>query len=408
MAMVAGGGFRGRSSGTNKSICGDCDQLRERLARCQQALQESRENERRQTALAEASEQAAMEAREKAQFHAARAEATQAWAVSRPQMCNAQSQTEAAPPLMNASSQTIPDEPKCVSEAGVQVEPPQCITIAAGTQTLEIPMADAAVQHEQDQRGVGVQASVDSQTNEAQTETFVAEEKEIAVQTEVKNFHTSQTQTDQIKLEAEPCKAPVMPPKVVVEVEVQTQPLEKPVKATTTKGVQAVPPSPPAPVHQALQTEPWEDEGVLEKLRSKIKSCENIVEAIGFENAELKASQKNLQTELRNMQQQVSTWMRAAQSKVFGHLNVLVVSPKAECTIRGENLDMTSWDIHRIQSLIEEEVIPRFTRVFAYEGEEQPPEVKSAIDGAMKEFASTFKRKLSEMLSNAGPKATRG
>jgi hypothetical protein len=56
MAMVAGGGFRGPSRGS-KTVC-ECEQLREKLAKCQQALAESREKERRQAAIADASAEA--------------------------------------------------------------------------------------------------------------------------------------------------------------------------------------------------------------------------------------------------------------------------------------------------------------------------------------------------------------
>jgi len=260
-------------------------------------------------------------------------------------------------------------------------------------------MADAAAQWEQDVRAVEVQVTVDSQANSAQTEGFPAETAEAAVQANGRRAtKTLETQTMDIEPEA-----PVVETKVV-EVEVQTE--QAPVKATSSKAVQAAQ-RPPTQLTQGLQTDPWEDQALFEKLRLRVATSDAAVEVLGLENAELKTTERTLQDDLRNSQQLVATWQKAAKSKVFGHLNVLVVSPKAECTVRGQNIEMASWDTSRIQSMIEEEVIPRFTRVFAYESEEQPPEVQNAIDLAMKDFASTFRTKLSEMLTTAGHKAAR-
>eukprot|EP00746_Dinoflagellata_sp_MGD_P006458 gnl/MRDRNA2_/MRDRNA2_112635_c0_seq1.p1 gnl/MRDRNA2_/MRDRNA2_112635_c0~~gnl/MRDRNA2_/MRDRNA2_112635_c0_seq1.p1 ORF type:complete len:472 (-),score=115.89 gnl/MRDRNA2_/MRDRNA2_112635_c0_seq1:43-1458(-) len=402
MAMVAGGGFRGPGAGVSNRMC-DCEQLREKLARCQNALEQSREKERRQAAMVEAQAEALSDAHEKVQFHAARAEACASF---KPEMCSASSQTDPkTPPIRSIASQTIVAEcERC--EVEVQVDPPQSSTVTIGSQTSTTALVDAAAQYEQDVRDLAVQATVNSDNNGTQTEAFppVVHVEEVSMQTEATGVCVIETQTDDIETpEAEPCEEE----KEVIEVEVQTEPLEEPAKATASKGVQAVP-RPRTPVERGQQTEPSEDDALVEKLRLKISASETVIEVLGLENAELKASEKMLQEELKREKQQVTTWQKAAQSKVFGHLNVLVVSPKAECTVRGESLDMTSWDISRIQSLIEEEVIPRFTRVFAYEGDDQPPEVRNAIDGAMKEFASTFRMKLSEMLQNAGPKASRG
>jgi hypothetical protein len=400
MAMVAGGGFRG-PSGVSNRIC-DCDQLREKLARCQNALEQSREKERRQTAMVEAQAEALADAREQVQFHAARAEAC---ALYKPEMCSAGSQTEceAAPCQSVGSQTTVVECERC--EVEVQVEPPHSSTAAVGSQTSVTPLVHAAVQYEQDVRELAVQTTMEHDDNGTQTEAFSPEVEEVSMQTEANTVSVIATQTDDVEVqEAESCEEPQE--KIVIEVEVQTEPLEAPAKATASKGIQAVP-RPRTPVERGQQTEPSEDERLVEKLRLKVNASETVIEVLGLENVELKASEKMLQEELKREKQQVATWQKAAQSKVFGHLNVLVVSPKAECTVRGESLDMTSWDISRIQSLIEEEVIPRFTRVFAYEGEDQPPEVRNAIDGAMKEFATTFRTKLSEMLSNAGPKAAR-
>lgn len=399
MAMVAGGGFKsGPTRRGSKEIC-ECDQLREKLSRCQHALEQAREKERRQAVIAEASAEALAAAHEQVQFHAARAEACASY---KPEMRSTGLQTDVVPSKSMASQATSVVRRSC--EVGVQAEPTPSSTSAVGSQTFATPRADAAAQYELDVRTVEVQAMVDSQTHAAQTEDFSAEVAELAVQTETTSVGVMETQTEEIEpQQAEPCKTT----KQFVEIEVQTTPLEEPAKASASKGVQAVPRPPPAPIHRSQQTEPSEDEGLVEKLRLKVNASETVIEVLGLENVDLKAAERALQDELRASQQQVATWQKAAQSKVFGHLNVLVVSPKAECTVRGESLDMASWDISRIQSLIEEEVIPRFTRVFTYEGEEQPPEVKNAIDGAMKEFASTFRAKLSEMLTNAGPKAPR-
>lgn len=398
MAMVAGGGFRGRQDTSNR-ICTDCDQLREKLARCQNALEQAREKEKRQAALIESQAEELAEAREQVAFHAARAEACAAY---KPDMCSTASQTVSEvrplkPPLRSMASQTAPVA--CQScEAEVQVDPPQCTTVTVGSQTLATPLVDAVTQYQQDVRELAVQTTVDSANNAVQTEDFPAEVAEVAMQTEATSFRVIETQTDEVESqEAESCEEETQ----VAEAEVQTEPLKEPRKATASKGIQAVP-RPRTPVERGQQTEPMEDLE-KEKLRLKVDASEIMIDNLGLENGELKASERALQDELRSSQQQVATWQKAAQSKVFGHLNVLVVSPKAECTVRGESLDMTSWDTSRIQSLIEEEVIPRFTRVFAYEGEEQPPEVKNTIDGAMKEFAATFRMKLSEMLANAGP-----
>lgn len=105
----------------------------------------------------------------------------------------------------------------------------------------------------------------------------------------------------------------------------------------------------------------------------------------------------DLQDVLRLCREDSEAWQQMAQSKAMGHMNITILCPRAECTIGGEKIEMDSWNPSKLKEEFENEVLPRFARVFVSneEGSQPRPE---AVERTMQEFVDAFRSRLSAML----------
>jgi len=68
--------------------------------------------------------------------------------------------------------------------------------------------------------------------------------------------------------------------------------------------------------------------------------------------------------------------------------------------VNGTRIEVDSWNPAKLRSEFEEQVLPRFTKVFVEETGENGAQAKpDAVKRTMEEFAITFRERLSAMLS---------
>merc|ERR1719414_257899 len=82
-------------------------------------------------------------------------------------------------------------------------------------------------------------------------------------------------------------------------------------------------------------------------------------------------------------------------------MNITILCPRAECNVRGEHLEIDSWNPELLREEFEKEVLPRFVRIFVQESEAGQAAVArpEAVDRTMQEFADVFRERLTAMLS---------
>lgn len=365
MASVAGGGFRGNSK-ERREDC-KCDALRAQLVRLQQALKDAKDELRKQPSLP---------IKETRDGSCSAHPKTRSVETSMQKTCYEEAAVNTcAVAVADAMVQSQPSSVSC----SVQYDAPAMIDSEAQSDCIEFAQAEVEAIAETATASAQTDAPPEPMSASVQTlDIPILETREMAAQTDAENRKTSCSKSVQCESE-----------KVAQVSSVCSQ----------TDVVQRS--------DVSFQTDPPEDEGLAKILQQSLIESQAMLDHYKTVNDRLGSNEKTLEKELAASQQQMDVWQKAATTKVFGQLSVMVVCPKAECTIRGEFLEMTTWDLKRIQNMIEDEVIPRFTKVFSYEGEQQPPQIRDAIDSSMQEFAQTFQMKLSEMLSNVGPKAVK-
>lgn len=125
----------------------------------------------------------------------------------------------------------------------------------------------------------------------------------------------------------------------------------------------------------------------------------------------LRECNQGLEAQLLDLHESIEVWRSAASSRALGQLQVTILCPRAECTVNGDHLSMDSWDPAKLRADFEEQVLPRFARVFVEEeaetfshdskggfknAEKKRPE---AVKQCMQEFAAAFRQRLSAMLT---------
>jgi len=137
-------------------------------------------------------------------------------------------------------------------------------------------------------------------------------------------------------------------------------------------------------------------EGQLKELQSRLQASQ----AAEVETTRLIAESTQLSEELGRCKDQSQAWMQMAQTKALGQMNITILCPRAECTVNGQRVEMDSWNPDKIRAEFEEQVLPRFSKIFVDEGAAAAGQAKpEAVQATMQEFASVFRERLAAMLS---------
>lgn len=133
----------------------------------------------------------------------------------------------------------------------------------------------------------------------------------------------------------------------------------------------------------------------------KVSKLEATLQSSSKEAEKLRTQLLEQTTQLQRSQDDCQALKQLTQSNAFGQMNITILCPKAECTVNGLKLEMDSWDVQKLRREFEDEVLPRFMKVFVVESSadslsDTRPE---AIQRTMEEFASTFRERLAVMLT---------
>mmetsp|Transcript_37847 Transcript_37847/g.104039 ORF Transcript_37847/g.104039 Transcript_37847/m.104039 type:complete len:283 (-) Transcript_37847:135-983(-) len=180
--------------------------------------------------------------------------------------------------------------------------------------------------------------------------------------------------------------------------------------SASTQTQQAQKPLTPTTVDRSTQIE---DRGAAKResnLKAKLSEaearCDHLASQAAARDTEhvavvrgLRAELERLQTASESSEERVAELSNALTNKAFKQLNVTILCPRAECALRGECIEMDSWDPARLKAEFEREVLPRFTRVFVEEEGRTGVSTQEAAERIMQDFADVFRRRLSAMLS---------
>eukprot|EP00929_Paragymnodinium_shiwhaense_P033996 TRINITY_DN18553_c0_g1_i1.p1 TRINITY_DN18553_c0_g1~~TRINITY_DN18553_c0_g1_i1.p1 ORF type:complete len:622 (+),score=160.53 TRINITY_DN18553_c0_g1_i1:98-1963(+) len=425
LAAIAGGGFRGNSSPSTPSTpsrqC-ECEQLRAKVARLRQQLQEAKEDSRRGSKQPSRNEEessqqrivASVEAGSQTAKTAVRSESCQVELLlppeelSQPSTRDADLQAEASPrQLVDDCTQTLQVE---FADAACAAAPGQATVwtqTQARSKTLSTQKGVAAASVEATARvstaSVGSQAVTTAATKAASSQTLKTATQESSVQA------------------AEVAEAAPPRPKVRAS-SVQTAPALGVPASTQTVEVKAPPkePLPPPPPPKPKMEDRWtqidDSSAAAREAEMKAKLTDAQAARARAEGQEVKLATElgSLRTQMKGSEERVKVWQQAVQSRAFKQLNVTILCPRAECTVRGETLTLDSWDPERLRREFEREVFPHFARVFVEDAEQAlavasggrasgkentEPKRSEAAEQAMAEFANVFRERLGAMLA---------
>jgi len=424
MAAIAGGGFRGSTS--QQKTC-NCDALQKKLSRCRAELRElqrkfsvSTVDSRPLSGSDLAPTVLSLDAFPPPPLEDAEVQSTprtppspklQPWCVPALPPVRSTSEVEVqtspleGPALVSVETQA--DSPSAqMCSAGVQAgtRPPVMGETAVQTSAAQVVLVESFVQAVASSSDAEAQAAPTS--SEAVCQADIQGEQKVSVmeafvQTNCVPVATSaatQTAADQCGIE-EAVQADLgMAVAVTSELCVQT---EGPRLAGI--AVQTMPPkvssvatqaAPGNAVHQAVQA--VDDSALKEKavreeqLRNLEARCKDL------DRSSMKTSE-----ECQKTKEDLQAWQQMAQSKALGQMNITILCPRAECTVNGTRIEVDSWNPAKLRTEFEENVLPRFTKVFVEEdsgefGSQAKPE---AVKRTMEEFAVVFRERLSAMLS---------
>eukprot|EP00928_Gymnodinium_smaydae_P027349 TRINITY_DN2117_c0_g1_i1.p1 TRINITY_DN2117_c0_g1~~TRINITY_DN2117_c0_g1_i1.p1 ORF type:complete len:616 (-),score=148.00 TRINITY_DN2117_c0_g1_i1:171-1853(-) len=403
LAAIAGGGFRGPAfavaerSAPSRSCC--CESLRVKLARLKMELEELRGEAR-------------VESRRSTK-------SSEPEAPPPPSAASAETQTEARSTADGAAQAELllPEIRPVRADAGVQASggrSPVRRNSAAQTDAPALPPPVAAPRRYS--RDASVDAAPSSSAAAAQTDAPPAAAPRLtaAVQTEEALPRTpavssagSQT-TPPSRADAcvqhsapEPsrsCASSQTAAPALAHSAAQTAPMQRPASATT--GTQtAAPAPPPAKAEQGTQKDDPEAHALEACLRKQLADAEEAA----AKAAEAAKEVARLRDELAKAEVRSAELQRSFESKAFRHLNVTILCPRAECNIKGEKLEMDSWDPVKLKAQFETEVLPHFVRVIAEEampgGAVKQPGRSEAVEKIMQDFADVFRCRLATLLN---------
>eukprot|EP00933_Yihiella_yeosuensis_P045663 TRINITY_DN4105_c2_g1_i1.p1 TRINITY_DN4105_c2_g1~~TRINITY_DN4105_c2_g1_i1.p1 ORF type:complete len:531 (+),score=123.59 TRINITY_DN4105_c2_g1_i1:120-1595(+) len=164
-----------------------------------------------------------------------------------------------------------------------------------------------------------------------------------------------------------------------------------------------------AVVHKGVQAEDKAAALRTVEFENKLKDVEASLKSSAAEAAKLRFEQRSVEEEIQRTREDREAWQQMAQSTALGQMNITILCPRAECTVNGDKVDMDSWNPAKLRKEFEEKVLPRFTKVFVDDNQNNEPHARpEAVQRTMDEFASVFRERLSAMLSapNAGSAVT--
>lgn len=425
MAAIAGGGFRGSTS--QQKNCCNCDALRQKLSRCRVELRELQ----RRSSIGSSCDSRPLSGSDLAptvigfdvfpppplvdaevQFSPphtpsrAPSPKLQPWCVP------------VSPPARSTSEvevQTSPVETPALVSVEVQVDSPAAQMRSAEVQAGTRPpvMGEAAVQATAAQVVLvesSAQAVASSTDSEAQAVSassdavaqadFQAEQMVSVVEASAQTNSAPVATVAATQTTAAPCgiEEGVQADLAVAVATTRELCVQTDGAKVAGMAVQTMPPkvssvatqaAPGKAVHQAVQAH--DDSDVKEKAlrEEQLRTLEARCMDLAKESADSQKTKEDLQA-----------WQQMAQSKALGQMNITILCPRAECTVNGTRIEVDSWNPAKLRSEFEEQVLPRFTKVFVEETGENGAQAKpDAVKRTMEEFAITFRERLSAMLS---------
>eukprot|EP00440_Ansanella_granifera_P055355 gb/GFBE01060008.1/.p1 GENE.gb/GFBE01060008.1/~~gb/GFBE01060008.1/.p1 ORF type:complete len:628 (+),score=122.08 gb/GFBE01060008.1/:1-1884(+) len=447
MAAIAGGGFRGASSQQRSSGC-NCEALKLKLARCRAEL---REAQRRvpgavqstasplppptpKTPLVglatpdemgcifppapmagaevlELPETPQSPMRTQSPFNLSGIELVARTPVPTAEACTQTASVQASVEVQTSAAQEmeiqeVPASPTRASSVAVQAGG-MSTAADASMQTAEVERVESAAQVAPEACDASQQASPSSEDVGAQTASATVADSCMQAGPGSWQLASADTQTEatqsvdegvQAEIEVEAQEEPPLAPVATCESAVQTVSAKSKLCTASAQTARQELTSSATQVektrvaHQGIQVEDNSARKAKAECEAKVKDLE-----VRLQDSSSKAIE-----EFRKCKEESEAWQQMAQSKALGQLNITILCPRAECTVNGTRVEIDSWNPKKLRQEFEDEVLPRFTKLFVEEGasEKSGPHAKpEAVQRTMEEFATVFRERLTAMLS---------